>query len=173
MFIEVPTQIWIEKLLVEKETAYHVWGYYFENQGLHDIWIPKAAVIKDNKIKNVEIDFEKYSHRPLLEHQKEGVKTLCENKKYILADDLGVGKTITAVVASIESNANKVLVICPASLKINWKRELEYYTDRTISIVEGKKWEDADYVIINYDILKNFHTLEKDSESIIRDAKFD
>jgi hypothetical protein len=540
MFIEVPTQIWIEKLLVEKDTAYHVWGYYFENQGLHDIWIPKAAVIKDNKIKNVEIDFEKYSHRPLLEHQKEGVKTLCENKKYILADDLGLGKalsnqtliytpngtkkmgdimigdkvigsngkpvnvigvfpqgiretykvtfndgffiftdeshlwsvsssnhgknsnnnrlkktltlstkqmyknhiiqdqgrgynnfrtysinthyrgsngankwqipivepiefenneelpidpyllglilgdghiqsiscrfethrddfdelfgdfkikenkqydnkrtcsisigeplknlslshtrshnkfipdiykytsvnnrlailqglmdtdghcmlskngnfcgtefstvseklcddlceivhtlggivrkrkrksfykkngeriecrpsyrlniklpkgmnpfrlkrksdrynepqkyqtgryiskiekqgeyectcisvdsvdnlyvaehcivthnTTTAVVASIESNANKVLVICPASLKINWKRELENYTDRTISIVEGKKWEDADYVIINYDILKNFHTLEKDSESIIRDAKFD
>jgi SWI/SNF-related matrix-associated actin-dependent regulator 1 of chromatin subfamily A len=173
MFIEVPTQIWIEKLLVEKDTAYHVWGYYFENQGLHDIWIPKAAVIKDNKIKNVEIDFEKYSHRPLLEHQKEGVKTLCENKKYILADDLGLGKTTTAVVASIESNANKVLVICPASLKINWKRELENYTDRSISIVDGKKWEDADYVIINYDILKNFHTLEKDSESIIRDAKFD
>ena len=173
MFIEVPTQIWIEKLLVEKDTAYHVWGYYFENQGLHDIWIPKAAVIKDNKIKNVEIDFEKYSHRPLLEHQKEGVKTLCENKKYILADDLGLGKTTTAVVASIESNTNKVLVICPASLKINWKRELENYTDKSISIVEGKKWEDADYVIINYDILKNFHTLEKDSESIIRDAKFD
>ena len=86
MFTEVPNQIWIEKLLVEKETAYHIWGYYFEKQGLHDFWIPKVAIIKDNKVKNVEIDFEKYSYRPLLEHQKEGVKTLCENKKYILAD---------------------------------------------------------------------------------------
>ena len=94
MFTEVPNQIWIEKLLVEKETAYHIWGYYFEKQGLHDFWIPKAAVIKDNKVKNVEIDFEKYSYRPLLEHQKEAVKTLCENKKYILADDLGLGKAM-------------------------------------------------------------------------------
>ena len=173
MFTEVPNQIWIEKLLVEKETAYHIWGYYFEKQGLHDFWIPKAAVIKDNKVKNVEIDFEKYSYRPLLEHQKEAVKTLCENKKYILADDLGLGKTTSAVVASLESQSKKILVICPASLKINWKREIENYSDKTISIVEGKKWEDADYVIINYDILKNFHSLEKDVESIIRNSGFD
>ena len=173
MFTEVPNQIWIEKLLVEKETAYHIWGYYFEKQGLHDFWIPKAAVIKDNKVKNVEIDFDKYNHRPLLEHQKEAVKTLCENKKYILADDLGLGKTTSAVVASLESQSKKILVICPASLKINWKREIENYSDKTISIVEGKKWEDADYVIINYDILKNFHSLEKDVESIIRNSGFD
>jgi len=173
MFTEVPNQIWIEKLLVEKETAYHIWGYYFEKQGLHDFWIPKAAVIKDNKVKNVEIDFDKYNHRPLLEHQKEAVKTLCENKKYILADDLGLGKTTSAVVASLESQSKKILVICPASLKINWKREIENYSDKTISIVEGKKWEDADYVIINYDILKNFHSLEKDTESIIRNSGFD
>ena len=173
MFTEVPNQIWIEKLLVEKETAYHIWGYYFEKQGLHDFWIPKAAVIKDNKVKNVEIDFDKYNHRPLLEHQKEAVKTLCENKKYILADDLGLGKTTSAVVASLESQSKKILVICPASLKINWKREIENYSDKTISIVEGKKWEDADYVIINYDILKNFHSLEKDVESIIRNSGVD
>ena len=173
MFTEVPTQIWIEKLLVEKETAYHIWGYYFEKQGLHDFWIPKAAVIKDNKVKNVEIDFEKYSYRPLLEHQKEAVKTLCENKKYILADDLGLGKTMTTIVASIESNSKKILVICPASLKINWKREIEFHTNKKVSIVEGKKWEDGDYVIVNYDILKNFHSLEKDTESIIRNSGFD
>jgi SWI/SNF-related matrix-associated actin-dependent regulator 1 of chromatin subfamily A len=173
MFTEVPTQIWIEKLLVEKETAYHIWGYYFEKQGLHDFWIPKVAIIKDNKVKNVEIDFEKYSYRPLLEHQKEGVKTLCENKKYILADDLGLGKTMTTIVASLESNSKKILVICPASLKINWKREIEFHTNKKVSIVEGKKWEDGDYVIVNYDILKNFHSLEKDVESIIRNSGFD
>ena len=173
MFTEVPNQIWIEKLLVEKETAYHIWGYYFEKQGLHDFWIPKVAIIKDNKVKNVEIDFEKYSYRPLLEHQKEGVKTLCENKKYILADDLGLGKTMTTIVASLESNSKKILVICPASLKINWKREIEFHTNKNVSIVEGKKWEDGDYVIVNYDILKNFHSLEKDTESIIRNSGFD
>lgn len=173
MFTEVPNQIWIEKLLVEKETAYHIWGYYFEKQGLHDFWIPKVAIIKDNKVKNVEIDFEKYSYRPLLEHQKEGVKTLCENKKYILADDLGLGKTMTTIVASLESQSKKILVICPASLKINWKREIEFHTNKKVSIVEGKKWEDGDYVIVNYDILKNFHSLEKDVESIIRNSGFD
>ena len=52
--------------------------------------------------------------------------------------------------------AKKILVVCPASLKLNWKREIEFYSDESVGIVEGKKWQDGKYVIINYDILKNF-----------------
>jgi hypothetical protein len=87
-----PEEIYVEKILVEKDKAFHIFGKLFENEELHEFWLPKAAIIKDNSIKDVVIDYSKYSHRPPLEHQKEAVQKLVENKKFILADDMGLGK---------------------------------------------------------------------------------
>ena len=174
MYTKIPEEVWIEKLLADKEKAYHVWGKIFETDQLHDFWLPKASIIKDNTVKNVVIDFEKYSHRPLLSHQVEAVQKLVENKKYILADDMGLGKTTSTIVAAIETGAKKILIICPASLKINWQREIENYTDRSIYISEGKNFsQEHDFVIINYDIIKNFHNVKKKSDSQILGANFD
>jgi SNF2 family DNA or RNA helicase len=173
LFTKIATQVYVEKLLIEKDTSYHIWGKFFDSQELHDFWLPKVALIKNNKVENVVIDYEKYSHRPPLEHQKEAVQKLAENKKFILADDMGLGKTTSTIIAALETGAKKVLIICPASLKINWQREIENYSDRTTSIIEGKKWYDADFVIINYDIIKNFHDDKKKSESTIVNSKFD
>jgi SWI/SNF-related matrix-associated actin-dependent regulator of chromatin subfamily A-like protein 1 len=169
----VPTRVYVEKLLVEKDTAYHIWGKYFDSEQVYDFWIPKVALIKDNKVKDVVIDYEKYSHRPPLEHQKEAIKSLVENKKFILADDMGLGKTTSTIIAALETGAKKVLIICPASLKINWQREIENYTNKPTSIIEGKKWEDGDFIIINYDIIKNFHDEKKKSDSVLLKTKFD
>jgi SNF2 family DNA or RNA helicase len=173
LFTKIATQVYVEKLLIEKDTSYHIWGKFFDSQELHDFWLPKVALIKNNKVENVVIDYEKYSHRPPLEHQKEAVQKLAENKKFILADDMGLGKTTSTIIAALETGAKKVLIICPASLKINWQREIENYSDRTTSIIEGKKWYDADFVIINYDIIKNFHDDKKKAESTIVNSKFD
>jgi len=167
-----PEKIYIEKLLVEKEKSYHIWGKLFETQELSDIWLPKVALQK-NRQREVNIDYEKYSHRPPLSHQKEAIEKLVGNDKYILADDMGLGKTTSTVIASLESDVEKVLIICPASLKINWQREIENYTDKEISIIEGKKWEPADYTIINYDILKNFHDPKHPEKSDILNYGFD
>jgi len=169
----VPTKVFVEKLLVEKDTAYHIWGKYFESEQVYDFWIPKVALIKDNKVKDVVIDYEKYSHRPPLEHQKEAIKSLVENKKFILADDMGLGKTTSTIIAALETGAKKILIICPASLKINWQREIENYSDKPTSIIEGKKWEDGTFVIINYDIIKNFHDEKKKDDSVLLKTKFD
>ncbi len=91
-FTEIPEQIWVEKLLTEKDKAYHIWGKFFDTEELYAIWVPKASLIKDNKVKDVVIDYSKYSNRPPLEHQKEAIQKLVENKKFILADDMGLGK---------------------------------------------------------------------------------
>ena len=173
LFSSVPTKVYVEKLLVEKDTAYHIWGKFFESEQVHDFWIPKVAMVKDNKVKDVVIDYEKYSHRPPLEHQKEAIKSLVENKKFILADDMGLGKTTSTIIAALETGAKKVLIICPASLKINWQREIENYSNKPTSIIEGKKWEDGDFIIINYDIIKNFHDEKKKSDSVLLKTKFD
>jgi SWI/SNF-related matrix-associated actin-dependent regulator 1 of chromatin subfamily A len=174
LYTEVPQKVWVEKLLAEKEKAYHIWGKVWETEELHDFWLPKASIIKDNTVKNVVVDYEKYSHRPPLSHQKEAVQKLVENKKFILADDMGLGKTTSTIIAALETGAKKVLIICPATLKINWKREIENYSDRPIYIAEGKNFStEHDFVIINYDILKNFHDTKKKDDSQILGASFD
>ncbi len=174
LLTEVPQRLWVEKLLAEKEKAYHIWGKIFETDQLTDFWLPKAAVIKDNTVKNVVIDFDKYTQRPPLEHQKEAIQKLVENKKFILADDMGLGKTTSTIIAALETGAKKIMIICPATLKINWKREIENYTDRSIFIAEGKQFSsDSDFVIINYDILKNFHDPKNREESSILKSNFD
>ena len=174
LMTEIPEKIWVEKLLADKEKAFHIWGKITESEQLHDFWLPKAAIIKDNTVKDVVINYEKYSHRPPLEHQKEAIQKLVENKKFILADDMGLGKTTSTIIAALESGSKKVLIICPATLKINWKREIENYSDKQVYIAEGKNFStDADFVIINYDIIKNFHDTKKKGESQILDANFD
>ena len=172
-FIKEPDQIYVEKILVEKDKSYHIWGKVFSAETIHDFWIPKAAVIKDYKENIVEVDYSKYEKRPPLPHQKEAIEKLLKNDKFILADDMGLGKTTSAVIASLESESKKVLIICPASLKINWEREIRNYTDRSVYICEGKKYEDADFIITNYDILKNFHDPKDKENSLILKTNFD
>ena len=174
LYTEIPTKVWVEKLLSDKEKAYHIWGKVFENEELYHFWLPKAAIIKDNTVKDVIIDYSKYSQRPPLEHQKEAIQKLVENKKFILADDMGLGKTTSTIIAALETGAKKILIICPATLKINWKREIENYSDKPIFISEGKQFStEDDFVIVNYDIMKNFHDPKKKDESLILMSKFD
>ena len=169
-----PKSIWIEKLLTETDKAYHVWGKVVDSHPLNSFWVPKSQIVP-RESPDLDVDFTVFSHRPPFEHQKKAIIKLVSNKKYILADDMGLGKTSSAIMATINLKLKKVLIICPASLKVNWKREIENYSDGKVGIVEGKKWEDGKYVIINYDILKNFHSLPKDSDkkTQILDSQFD
>ena len=174
--IQVPEQIYIEKLLVEKEKSYHVWGKFFEKDKLSEFWIPKSALIKTHNVQSVSVDYSKYSHRPPLDHQKIAIEKLAGSKRFILADDMGLGKTTSTIIAALETGAKKILIVCPASLKINWQREIANYSDRPVFIAEGKKFStEDDFVIVNYDILKNFHDSDpkKKDESLLLQSGFD
>ena len=172
--IETPKEIYVEKLLVEKEKSYHVWGKFFEKDKLSEFWVPKSALIKTHNVKSVDIDYSKYSHRPPLNHQKIAIEKLAGSKRFILADDMGLGKTTSTIIAALETGAKKILIICPASLKINWQREIENYSDRPTFIAEGKKFStEHDFVIVNYDILKNFHDPKDKENSLLEKSNFD
>lgn len=174
LYTRIPEKIYIEKLLVEKDTSYHIWGKIFSGETLHDIWLPKTAIIKNQENEIKEIDYSKYSHRPPLNHQKEAIEKLLKNNRFILADDMGLGKTTSVVISSLETEVKKILVICPASLKINWMREFQLYTDKEIFICEGKKYStESDIVIMNYDIVKNFYDTKSPETSPIIQSNFD
>ena len=173
-----PEKIWCEKLLCESDKAFHIWGKVLDSDQMSAMWLPKSAIVQEEKKLNRVIDYSPYDNRPPMEHQKVAIEKLLANNKFILADDMGLGKTTAAVIASMESGAKKVLIVCPASLKINWNREIKNYTDRKVLIVEGRKWGSTfDYYIINYDILKNYHTTEKSEDSddykLLVNEKFD
>ena len=161
-----PEQIWCEKLLCESDKAFHIWGKVLDSDQMSSMWLPKAAVVQPEKKLNRVIDYSVYGNRPPLEHQKVAIEKLLANDKFILADDMGLGKTTSAVIASLETGAKKILIVCPASLKINWDREIKNYTDRRVLIVEGRKWGSTfDFYIINYDIIKNYHSTDKSEDS--------
>lgn len=174
----VPQSVWCEKLLCESDKAYHIWGKILSHEPMSSFWLPKAAVVQEEKKLDRVIDYSKYGARPPMDHQKVAIEKLLANNKFILADDMGLGKTTSAVIASLESKARKILIVCPASLKINWEREIRNYSDRKVLIVEGRKWGSTfDYYIINYDIIKNYHTTDKSEDSddykLLVNANFD
>ena len=172
--LEIPEKVYIEKLLVEKDKSYHIWGKFFEKDNLSEFWVPKSSLIKSHTIEKVDIEYSKYDHRLPLQHQKEAIEKLVGSKRFILADDMGVGKTTSAVIAALETGAKKILIICPASLKINWEREIKNYTDRSVYICEGKKYStDEDFTIVNYDILKNFYDPKDKENSELVKTKYD
>ncbi|MCX6359593.1 MAG: DEAD/DEAH box helicase [Armatimonadetes bacterium] len=93
----------------------------------------------------------------LFPHQVDGVAFLIGRRRAILADDMGLGKTRQAIVALREAApTGPYLVVCPASVKRNWEREiLAIDAKADVRVVSGSA--DAatgPWTVINYDILQ-------------------
>ena len=160
-----------EKLLVgyylgETEQFYHMFVKYRKSQErMIPIFIPKKALLNPLFLEDFNekyIDFSKYNTDTfkLKPQQEQGVKFLTTRKKAILAHQMGGGKTVVSIVAALEDNYKKILVICPASIKTNWAAEIQRFLPKDdTTIVEGSTWREARFTIINYDILDNFYEI--------------
>ena len=101
----------------------------------------------------------------LYPHQVEGIAFLLGRRRALLADDMGLGKTRQSVIAMVEAEGEgPYLVICPASIKRNWAREIEIvFPDAEPAIVGPGPLPPIDYsgwIIVNYEILgKNLDKL--------------
>src|SRR5207249_10571979 len=92
----------------------------------------------------------------LYPHQVEGLAFLLGRRGAILADDMGLGKTRQAVLAMTEATPKGPwLVVCPASVKLNWAREIELARPGSAVHVIGQSPPDEfpGWVIVNYDLL--------------------
>ena len=93
------------------------------------------------------------------------------DRLYITDEFVLTHNTIQSIgVINADKAIRKVLVICPASLKINWKRELEKWLleKRTIAILRDK-YVDADIVICNYDMLRKIEELKREWDLVVVD----
>lgn len=182
----VPEKIKITDIIGEMGTSYHCYCQYRQSVPPKLMYIQKKHIL--NELFSVDylkldIDFDKYDKltekygRKLKEHQKTGVKFLVANRKCILADSMGLGKTNQAVVAALETGSKKILVITTAALKSTWKREIGFYEpDDNILVVNGSKWdgETAKFTVINYDIVKNYYEIPMEQayeEQILTDSE--
>ncbi len=121
------------------------------------------------EIKQFNIDWSKYSNRMPFNFQKEGINWLLNKERAILADEMGLGKSLEAIIASLELNLGKVLIICPNSLKLNWKKELEYFAPPSdITIVKKDYIKPKRFLIINYEkLLKYWEQIVKEKFNIV------
>lgn len=145
----LPQKLAIKWLIGETSTIYHCYAKYRQSVDPVQVFIPKKAVLTNFLVTDFNktvVDFDRYDrlsmskdvNRRLREHQKDAVKFLLNRKKCVLADEPGYGKTTELAVAAIEGNFDSVLIICPASIKSTWKKELLWYVpERDITIVEG------------------------------------
>ena len=92
----------------------------------------------------------------LFPFQKIGIKFLMERKYALLADEMGTGKSCQAIVSARDLREDKILILCPASVKYHWENEINIWDPTaSVRIVNGSKWKavPAKYTIINYDLI--------------------
>lgn len=109
----------------------------------------------------------------LLPYQMDGIAFVVGAGRAILADDMGLGKTIQAIGAAEllaqQCDISRVLVVCPASVKSQWRSEIQRFSNRTSQIVVGSGEErvaqyqsDAFFTICNYEqVLRDEPTINR------------
>ena len=111
----------------------------------------KAATAQNDSPLNVSTKL------PLFPFQLDGVNFIHKsNGRCLIADSMGLGKSAQAIGYMIVANIKKAIVICPASLKYNWGRELEKFSNFTYQVMlngKDKVLPDKNVYILNYDIV--------------------
>lgn len=99
------------------------------------------------------------------EYQKEGILFGLDRRRLLIGDEPGLGKTLQSIGIVDAANAYPCLVICPSSLKINWQREFEKFTDKKALVLDNASRTSWPYflgmgmfhvAIVNYESLKKF-----------------
>lgn len=145
----IPRKILIITYVGEIKTAFHLLVKWRKNMNPIDIFVSKKAILSNfllDDYHKISVDFDRYDNlsmtknpeRKLKPHQKEAVQFLLSRRKCILADSMGTGKSTSLSVAAIEGNFDSVLIICPASVKTTWKKELMWYVpEKDITIINS------------------------------------
>ena len=115
----------------------------------------------------------------LFPYQKEGIEFALRKGRSLIADDMGLGKTIQAI-GTAEGmkklfNISKVLIICPTSLKYQWKSEIEKFTESSVQVIEGQVFQreklyrsDSFYKICSYNVVgKDIEVINKNEFDLV------
>ena len=116
-------------------------------------------------------------------YQLKGIARGLELKRFMNCDEPGLGKTLQSIATINLANAFPCLVICPSSLKINWQREWEKFTDKKAMVLTDKVRDTWTFFyqtgmhqvfIVNYESLKKYFVqrIKKAEGWTLRDVEF-
>ena len=116
-------------------------------------------------------------------YQREGIIFGLEKKRLLIGDEPGLGKTLQSIGIVDTANAYPTLVICPSSLKINWQREFEKFTDKKAIVLDNATRTSWPYLlqmgmfhmaIVNYESLRKYFVYDtgKDRAFRLKDVVF-
>ena len=97
----------------------------------------KIERIKAGNFNDAEKKLLKETALPLFGFQEIGAGFLVTSKSSLLGDEPGCGKSIQSIATVLIRDAKKILILCPSTLKLNWKDEIEKWTKNKTSIVIG------------------------------------
>jgi superfamily II DNA or RNA helicase len=122
--------------------------------------------------------FEKMLNASLYPYQREGVLFAARAGRCLIADEMGLGKTIQAIATAQlfkkEFGVARVLIVCPTSLKYQWKSEIERFADSSVHVVEGaahrrhKKYRESEAFFT----IAGYHTVANDLRQL-NEMEFD
>ena len=118
--------------------------------------LEQARTLKASRARDADIDVPRPEGAEYLPYQRAAIAFATDRQHTLLADEMGLGKTVEALgVVNADASAQRVLVVCPASLKLNWARECERWLvgERTVGVAGRTFPRGADVVIVNYEIL--------------------
>ena len=106
-------------------------------------------------------------------YQEDGVLHLTFGRRTLLADDMGLGKTVQAIAAAALlkqlRDIQRVLIVCPASLKHQWAREIRRFTSLSVQVIEGNPIQRRQlYRDLQFFNIINYELVRYDEEEIIR-----
>lgn len=146
-------KFWTCPMTLDNISKLKEWGFFITSEIL-DYMCSMITKIED--IVDVAIPPTKF---PLFEYQKKGVSFIeAKNGRVLIADMMGLGKTCQALTwVNLHPEKKPVVIIVPASLKLNWERECGIWIDHPkTQILSGKKPYPltGEIIIINYDIVE-------------------
>lgn len=99
------------------------------------------------------------------DYQKEGILAGLRWHRFLIGDEPGLGKTLQSIGVVDCANAYPCLVICPSSLKINWQREFEKFTNKKALVLDNSVMTTWSYLlrmgmqqvaVVNYESLRKY-----------------
>jgi len=100
----------------------------------------QKEILKLEKKNSIDFSFLKTELYP---YQEEGVRFAVYKRAAIIADEMGLGKTLQAIsIALLKKRIfgfEKILVVCPSSVKSQWEKEIEKYTNASALIISGNR----------------------------------
>lgn len=127
----------------------------------------RAIVLGGENLKALEITADRMKlseqYGLLMHHQKVGALKILQRDGILIADMMGLGKTLTALFGLVvDPSIKKTLIVCPSTMKFVWQKEIQqWFPGKKISVINGNAQQrfqqyssPADFIIVSFDLIR-------------------